>query len=237
MSGRTVTEPVTVNDGRDGTITTHPSYGQISASRRQGGGFTLYGSDFVHNSTVAITISASELHRSLSRDWNFPRHEIIEVVLSESQWATFVSSLNNGSGPCCTIQHVQGERMPCLPAPQERTKQYSGEYLETINDALKRIDMAIENVSASGLSAKKSLGIVNDLKMAKQELLSNIPFIAKSFDESMEETVEKAKQEIHGYLTGHIARAGLEALQSSRDVPSLESSDAPMTPTPKERTP
>lgn len=220
---REVSEPVTDDDGRGGTTSNHPAFGQISAARRHGGSMSLYGSDFVHNSTVAITICTSELNRSLSRDWNFQKQEIIEVVLSESQWATFVSSLNNGSGPCCTIQHVKGERMPSLPIPHDRTKQYGAKFIETINDALKRIDDAIDSVASSGLSAKKADVILSDLKMARQEMRLNIPFVAKSFDENMEETVEKAKQEIHGYLNAHIARAGLAALQSSSDVLSLES--------------
>jgi len=199
-----IEEPVTVDDGRGGTITRHPAYGQISAARRQGGHMTLYGSDFVHNSTVAISIHASELHRGLSRDWNFAKNEIIEVVLSESQWATFVSSLNMGSGPCCTIQHVNAERKPWLPVPQDRSQQYGSEFVETLNDAVKRVDDAIAKVSASGLSGKKSADIINELKMAKQE--------------------------IHGYINGHIARAGLEAIQSSRDVLFLETSDVSPTP-------
>lgn len=222
---RTNFEHPETKDGSHGTVTTHPAYGQISASRRYGGRMTLYGSDFVHDSTVSITISLSELHRSLSRDWNHPRQEVIEVVLSESQWATFVSSMNMGSGPCCTIQHIEGDRKPWIPLPEDRKKQYGAEFVDTLNDAIKRIDDAMVKVSSSGLSAKKSAEVISELKMAKQEIQSNLPFVAKSFDENMEDTVEKAKQEIHGYLNGQIARAGLTALQTSRDVLTLESNE------------
>jgi hypothetical protein len=41
---------------------------------------------------------------------------------------------------------------------------------------------------------------------------SNASFVAKSFGEHMEETVEKAKAEVHGYMTHVIQRAGLEAI-------------------------
>src|SRR5687767_12050919 len=86
-----------------GTTESHPAYGQISASRVSGS-INLYGSDFRHNHYVIVSIHRSVLDRDLSHDWPFPRQEIIEVALSESQWAHFVSSLNAGSGAQCTIQ-------------------------------------------------------------------------------------------------------------------------------------
>ena len=62
------------------------------------GSTNLYDSDFRHNHYMTITIRASELHRDLNRDWHFGRNELIEVALTESQWATFVSAPNMGSG-------------------------------------------------------------------------------------------------------------------------------------------
>ena len=89
------------------TVESHPAYAQISASRVSGQ-TNLYGSDFSHQNYVTISIHASELHRSLSRDWAFSRREYIEVAMSESQWAAFVSSMNVGCGIQCTLSHLEG---------------------------------------------------------------------------------------------------------------------------------
>ena len=44
------------------------------------------------------------------------------------------------------------------------------------------------------------------------ELSSNLPFVADSFDEHVEEKIEKAKQEVHGYMNGVLTRAGDRAV-------------------------
>lgn len=103
---------VTTGAHRGSKLLRHPAYGQIGASRTYGGGRALYGSDFRHNSSVTIRISESEVTRDLSRDWPHATREIVEVTLSEAQWATFVSSLNMGEGTQCTLAHVMGERKP-----------------------------------------------------------------------------------------------------------------------------
>lgn len=206
------------------TVATHPAYGQISASRVSigGRGQNLYGSDFAHHAAVSITIATSELHRGLSSDRYHPRDEIIRLSMSESQWATFVSSLNHGSGPCCTLEYVMREEMPEIPNPVDRTKQFGDEMEKTLKDAFHQIEQAKTALKASGLSAKKADEIMAKLNKAQQEITSNVKFVAKQFNETMEETVEKAKQEIHGYIDGAVSRAGISSLKSSDPVLSLD---------------
>jgi hypothetical protein len=55
--------------------------------------------------------------------------------------------------------------------------------------------------------------------MAKQEIQSNMPFVEKQFAEHVENTVESAKQEIHGYMVGQLQRAGLTALAGNGNLP------------------
>jgi hypothetical protein len=84
------------------SVEKHPAYAQIGASRVSGGTY-LYGSNFAHQHYVTISITKSELNRSLSRDWASGGEEYIEVALSEAQWASFVSTLNSGTGIQCTL--------------------------------------------------------------------------------------------------------------------------------------
>ena len=128
--------PVTVTEdshgSRDATRTTHPAFAQITASRVSGHSI-LYGSDFDHNHYVTISISRSELCRNLSNDWYHSREELIEVALSEAQWATFVSSMNQGSGVACTLQHFNGKMIPQLPETVNRKAQFNGDLKETLS--------------------------------------------------------------------------------------------------------
>ena len=212
-------EPVTVSDGRDGTKTTHPAFGQIRASRVSGH-TTLYGSDFMHHAYIVIGIHTSELHRSLSRDWHHAMGEVIEVALSEAQWATFVSSLNVGSGVPCTIDHILLDKKPGIPLRREETH-FKAEIGATVSKAVENLRALKAKVSdaASGLSKAKAESLLTEIDAAIMGLNSNLPFVEQSFNEHVETTIEKAKIEVHGYMQGVVARAGFKALSKSEPEP------------------
>jgi len=199
--------------GSNETIETHPAFAQIAVSRCSGGNKTLYGSDFVHNNYVTVTINTSELHRSLNHDWHFARDHIIEIAMSEAQWATFVSSFNMGSGTPCTIQWQQdGGLVPGIPNPTDRHKQFqreADEKLQGVMDTLKELDAAIAD---SGLSAKKAAALRGYVRDARMNLGANLDFVSKQFGEHMEAVSEAAKVEVHGYINNVLHRAGLDAL-------------------------
>lgn len=216
--------PVVTQEGRfgmDETRVNHPAFGQISVSRISAGGagVNLYDSDFGHNSFVRIEIKHSELHRSLSRDWHHARGEIVHLDMSESQWATFVSSFNQGSGVPCTLGWIVGEgQIPGIPA-FDRTEVFKKEMRETTEEAVKGIKDLIDLVGESGLSKKKQEEILRSAQKALRTLTSSIPFVQDQFDEHVEMTVERGMQEIHGYMNGVLQRAGLTALQNNSEKP------------------
>lgn len=198
-------------DGRDGTVSTHPAFAQISASRVTGGA-VLYGSDFQHQHFVTIKIKQSQSHRSLSRDWHNAGEEYIEVALSEAQWAAFVSSMNVGSGTTCTLTRRNREMIPSLPDPVSRRDQFNGEVSETLRDAIKALDKLTDDIDALKLSEKQKGELRGRVETARREIGSNVPFVLKQFGEHVEHTVEKAKVQINAYATATVMRAGIAAL-------------------------
>ena len=200
---------------------THPAYGQISASRVSGSS-RLYGSDFSHNHFVTIRINSSEQHHELSSEWHFSRKEFIEIAMSEAQWATFVSTMNSGSGVPCTFKHVMGEKVPQIAAPEEDVgDRFSGDLQKTLGEARERVlSMAQELNDAVG--KKKAQEIKKHLEWVAMCLQSNTQYVADQFDRHMEDTVEKAKIEVNAYATSAIQRAGLEALSAGKPVVLLD---------------
>lgn len=229
MADRPIEEPVKLPRDDHGEAFTHPAFGQIGAHRISGVR-RLYGSDFEHNGFIRIAISTSQLNRNLSRDWYHPRKTLIEVDLSEAQWAHFVSAMNMGAGTPCTIDFIGKEgQMPYLP-PVDRKKQFAGEHIERLDDALKSINEARKLLDTLGIPKGKADQVRSKLNSAEQQLSLNLGFVAESFGEHMETTVEAAKAEVHGYINATIARAGLTAL-GAPDQPLLrleseETSDA-----------
>lgn len=197
----------------------HPAYGQIMLSKVSGL-TALYGSDFMHREWVEIRVHASQFTRDLSRDRPFAREEYISVMLSEAQWAAFVSSANNGSGTQCTIDHVMGESRPSIPYRNADAEHYP-EVAKTLQDGLKKLAEAREQLVASGLSKAKMGPILAALDKAHQELTGNAQFVAQSYGEAMEARTEKAKVEINAYVTNAVMRAGLTALNGPAAEPPI----------------
>lgn len=208
-----VVEP-TVRDGSHGErIYEHPAFGMIGGSRVMGSS-VLFGSDFEHRNFVEIRVRRASLRRDLSRDWHFGEDEIVSVRLSEAQWATFVSSLNNGDGVPCTLDYVQGEPMPALPlrrgedAAREDAKAHFGEMAGLVDKAIREVEEGV----GSALSKVKREAILESLRTLRREVPSNTPFMLDSFERHMETTVERAKVEIEAHTQNAITRAGLAAL-------------------------
>ena len=199
------------NDSISDSTESHPAYAQIGARRVSSTlGANLYGSDFDHNHYITITISQSKLNRSLSRDWESAGEELIEVALSEAQWAAFVSTLNSGMGTQCTLLHINREQVPGIASKVDRKTQFTAEaninLAEVMEDA-KKLKEEIERGGKKTVMRDLISGII-----AQFSKHSGLSFISKQFDEHIEQTVEKAKIEVNAYVESRIRRAGLTAL-------------------------
>lgn len=198
--------------GMNSEVLRHPAYAQVSISHVSGS-TNLYGSDFEHHNFVMLSISKSELRRDLARDWYFERGTIIEIALSEAQFATMISAPNRQGVPCTLTQHGN-ELVPGLPR-RDSTKLYDVEIEEKLRGAVDALTKQRDEIRAavSKLPKKVQSEVLRPIEKAIQELQSNTPFVMKSFAEHMEASIEKAKVEVNAYVTNTVMRAGLSVLQ------------------------
>lgn len=203
----------------------HPAYGDISASRVTGH-MNLYGSEFHHQGFITIRIKHAKFTRSLSRDWHFADNEIVEVALSEAQWAHFVSSLNSG-GTQCTINGLgRGTGYtPRLPDPPNRQEQFDSELKESMQRSQETLKGLIEKIKEMKISEKAKAELIREIDFAQSGISSSAKFVAESFSEHMEEQTEKAKCEVNAYVTAQVQRVGLEALRG--DAPLMITGETP----------
>ena len=212
---RIVEEPTSKEntDPMGGIEFSHPAYGTISASRVTGHQ-NLFGSEFHHNGFIAIRVKKAKFRRSLSRDWVFDGDEIVEVSLSESQWANFVSSLNCGPGTQCTINHIGRDYVAGLPDPKSQKSQFTQELLETTKRSIAALKELTEKIKDMKISEKQKSALLASVYTAERNVNGNVQFVADSFSEHMEVQTEKAKCEVNAYITGQIHGAGLAHLQA-----------------------
>jgi hypothetical protein len=196
---------------------THPAYGIIGASRTQSTGAVLFGSDFRHRGYITVRIQHAAMARSLHSDRFQTTGEptIVEVTLSEAQWATFISTLNMGEGVPCTIERIDGVRVPDIePVRETRRDELNTEIRQTLQDLDDRLAALQEQAPTKKM--KFDIGIVRD------HLRQNTPFVAEQFDRHATKTIERMKTDVEAYLTGAVMRAGLSALGAPPPVELIE---------------
>jgi hypothetical protein len=210
----------------------HPAYGMIGVSRVSGRA-RLYGSDFEHQHFLQIRITRGYHQRGLNNDWHHGTEQLIEVSLSEAQWATFVSSPNIGSGVPCTIEWInKGKahdelaeasdvfgRLPDIAPTESRREQYKVEVDERLQKAFDELDQAIGNIKGITMSEKNRQMVLGHLDRVRGNITAGLPWVAEQFAEHAEETIEKAKIEINAYVTQALMSAGAQALNAGQEAP------------------
>lgn len=197
---------------KEATIEDHPAYAVIGANRSHGGGVNLYGSDFSHHSCVTVRINRSSLRRNLSSDWVSDGDQLIEVQLSEAQWASFVSTLNSGIGTQCTLQSVNRERVPEIARRVDRRAQAGKEMTDNFAKARAEVSalrLMMTDPRIPKIVQKQCRDAIHQIDMA---IGSSVEFVSNRFDEQMETTVEKAKMEVSAYGQQLLSRLGTHKL-------------------------
>ena len=144
-----------------------------------------------------------------------------------------------GSSPIpVTITRLQGEGTP--PCPEENTRQ---KFSKEFDNKMKRLvdDMADDFQAAETLlKAKQPLKvserqqIAEVLRRIQQEIKSNVPFVQRQFNRSVDKTVTEAKGEIEAFLENKIRTLGLDAAREKGLLP--EHAPIPSTGRPGNRT-
>lgn len=183
--------------------------GMVSWSRLSGGARPMFGTEIKTSNPIRLEICHAEECRDLSKNWYFPRKQIVEIELSPIQWAEFLTS-GNTSGVPCTIKRIDGERMS-EPKDTEIFNDYNEEVEEDF-DKFKEI----EDIIKGAIDSKKPMGMkdLSSLLNKIHNAMANVDFVKDSFKEDMNEIVTKAKAEFNAYAENRIHEIGIESLKS-----------------------
>jgi hypothetical protein len=182
----------------------HPAWGMIGASRVQGTGTTLFDSDIQHQHYVTVRISTAMRKRDLNHDWLGTDKQLIEIEMSEAQWASFVSSMNAGQGVPCTI-HSQGyERVPEVP--------YEPRLAESMNEVHGATEQSIEKIKAAfeAYREKKTVGNLRTLQFAIENAPANMEYAASSLTKHAENVVQRARADIEAIVLAKAEQIGID---------------------------
>jgi len=203
----------------------HESYALASFSRiSSSGNHNLFGSSIKHSHTITLSISKAERHRDLNREWYFPRQEIIEVEMSQNQFAELISSLNCGSGVPCTLRRHEGRGIEDPPYHNQRHL-FENEFKEKtqqVGERLSSLATDLQQLLDEKAPKRAFREFVERVRMTAQEVNSNMPFVQSSFNEAMDKTVVEAKGEVESFVLNRVTSLGIEALKDQ--APQIENS-------------
>ena len=198
------------------TIENEPYMGVINVSRVSGRA-NLFDSDVEHQHFISVSISRASRERHLSMNWIHGGDELVEVWMSEIQWANFVSSFNQGGGTPVTLRHLQRETIAEPPRPKAEATKFKKEVTETVSDGLRLLKEAIAKLAEGQVPKAKAPGktelgeVLRSLQTVYNEFTHNLSFIETQFGEHMEQKVAEAKCEFEGFMTSRLRSLGLEA--------------------------
>lgn len=212
-------------DGLFGRKQHHPSFA-VACLSKPTGLQRVFGSAATHRQTVSMEIKRATVSRNLSDEWIFGDETLLELSMSEAQWAQLVSSFGSGGGVPVTLRYVDGEGLIDAPPAHMGTRQ-------TFSDEIKaKVDAAVADARTARQRLEELLqqktvskadlrGVVSALDAAVRGLAGNAPFVLEQFEEATEKMTAAAKIEIEAYQMARVYELGMKALGQEVDPEAL----------------
>jgi len=183
----------------------------------------FFGSAIAHHAGVSLTISMASRRRNLSNNWYFDEGELVEINMTEAQFAELMCSFNT-SGVPCTLNHVNKRTanlypemgVPPCPEVNER-KQIEAEFKKEMMNITRGLQDLIEKArvfqTKPNINKQDRKEFVDIAETLQRKIDSCLPFIQGQFNEAMDGVLVSAKADLESF-TGQILRqAGVEAVQ------------------------
>lgn len=211
-----------ISENALGTSYKHPSFGMLSFNRTHGGYSNLFGSSIQHNDTIHMVLREGQVTRGVNDDWYVGGNEIIEVEMSQSQFAEVITSMNTGTGTPCTIKYIQGKGRIAEADFINKRQQITNEFKESMDEHMTDAQ-AFYNEVKELFDTKKSIGkgdreiILKKLSSIVQGMESESKFIFNQFQEQIDKTITEAKGEIEAFAQNKLNTIAQQALVDQKE--------------------
>lgn len=185
---------------------THPAWGLIGASRVSSGppGTALFDSDILHGHFVIVRLRRAVRKRDLGHDRKHGDEQIVEIAMSEAQWASFVSTMNVGEGVPCTIDRVGRELMPGVEH-EPRLALSMDEVRRAGEKAMQEIQEAL-----AAYREKKTNANLKTLEARINNAAPNMTYAATTLSEHAENVVQRARADVEAMVIQKAKQLGLD---------------------------
>lgn len=218
----------------------HPSFGVVRLSRASGGA-RLVGSAVRHQTYISLSVHAAEMWESEADQGSkmFPREQLVEVHMTEAQFAEFITKWNYSEGTPCTLSRrpepgaklVSVEEPPVARSMRENLEALAEEAASRIGSEMQETAQAIEELVSDRLT-KKGKDELRRLLSRLYNAEPNYRFAAQQMEEVVEKATARAKVEMEASARRVIESMGLGAVaeQVKAMLPQFEPEPKPARP-------
>jgi hypothetical protein len=203
----------------------HPSFATVALNRVSSTGTTLFDSPLKHQHFIKLSIHKAHKVRHLNQDWVHADEELVEVHMSEAQFANFITSSGIGGGVPCTLSRFDGMGVPACP-PEHARETYESEVKEDLKEltaTLKGLVKLVDEITDKPrLNSEDKAKLRDAAEDAYMKVSDSMPFLHQQFTEKMDKTVSQASAEITAHVQRVIQQAGLAKLIDAGEFPRLE---------------
>lgn len=204
----------------DFQVPPHEADALLRIARVQGS-MNLFGSPIRPLHFITLEVNQAERHQGLGHTRYYPGKLVLEIAMSEVQFAEAITTLNSGVGTPCTLRYSRsGEELTRFeepPAQESSASLTREEFHRDMKAKLGDLKRAQEKVSEMLVNAK-----VSDKRRAEIEDVlgkfmrlyeDSAPFMMKQFEANTEQSVAAAKAEIGAHADFVLRQAGINAFQ------------------------
>ena len=202
---------------------THESHGMVGISRCSGR-VPLHGSPVEPYNFIRLTVQEGVHNHGLGRDHWYAGRMVLQLHMSETQFAQMVTTPNMGDGVPCTLtyRHTEGfVKLDDPPAEESAAGITRRQFREDVEDTLATMDDARrrveEQLDAAKISGKLRESLRREIFEVFRVFDDYAPFAMKAFEENVQTAVAAAKTEVATYVSHVAQQTGLAALQAGAD--------------------
>ena len=199
----------------------HESFGLISISRVTGSGQAFHGSSLRHRAYITLSVHRAYVTRNAGggqSDYHGEREMLVDLRMTEAQFAQMITTPNYGVGVPCTLEHYQEGPMvkPEDPPSAETRRRFDRAASEDFAQAVRDFKAIAEDMIKMADSGRVRIGALREmaghLEQAVQHVEKDLPFLEEQFQRNMDAAVSEAKAEIEAFTRNNLAAAGLQHL-------------------------
>lgn len=212
---------VVVEEKQGSVYRSHPSFGSVVLHRVSSSGSYLAGSAVKHRGFVCLSVSEAQfVEHGYGHESVYSKKQIIQVAMTEAQFAELISRWNVGDGTPCTIMRRPDPSAPMVgveepPRDQTARERFDGVIADAVSGVSTLIGDTVKEIEAivgDRLPKKQKEKLDMALRVLRENAPADLKYVTTGLNEVAEKITARAKTEMEAAGRALVEKLGLGAV-------------------------